>query len=148
MKNFPRFALCAILLSAPATLTLSGCGGGSNTPALPAISRTDNFTLPNGQNAVLVTRPNGSQLTGTLQILNEPTRESSELPVGLPLGTYNLVGTFQAPRGFDVLGTFPNGRDTFRLNGQLPLPGAEGSYTLSFNDIVVRGVIPAVQVQS
>ena len=143
MKKIP-LALCGLLLLAPATLTLSGCGGGSNTPSIPAISSTNNFTLPNGQNAVLVTRPNGKQLTGTLQILNEPTQQSADLPVGLPLGTYNLVGTFAAPRGFNVIGTFPNGRDTLTLSGQLPLPTAPGSYTLSFNDVVVNGVIPAV----
>lgn len=148
MNKLTGYALCALLLAAPATLTLSGCGGGSNTPAIPAISRTDNFTLPNGQNAVLVTRPRGIQLTGTLQILNEPTQQSTELPVGLPLGTYDLVGTYAAPRGFDLVGTFPNGRDTLTLSGQLPLPAAEGSYVLSYNDVVVRGVIPAVKVRS
>ena len=143
MKNFTRCALCAILLAAPATLTLTGCGGGSDKPAIPAISRTDNFTLPNGQNAVLKTRTAGRDLTGTLQILNEPTRASTELPVGLPLGTYDLVGTFEAPRGFNVLGTFPNGRDQFRLSGQLPLPNSPGSYALEINGITVRGEIPA-----
>ncbi len=131
----------------PATLTLTGCGGGSNTPALPAISRTDNLVLPNGQNAVLLTRPAGKQLTGTLQILNEPTRQSADLPVGLPLGTYDLVGSFAAPRGFDLVGTFPNGRDKLTLSGQLPLPNAVGSYTLSYNDVVVRGAIPALTVR-
>ena len=133
---------------APAIFTLSGCGGGSNTPSLPpipTISSTDNFTLPNGQKAVLVARPNGKQLTGTLQILNEPTNNTAQLPVGLPLGTYDLVGSFAAPRGFDVVGTFPNGRDTLNLSGQLPLPGAAGSYALSVNGVVVRGVIPAVK---
>ena len=148
MKKFP-LALCGLLLVAPATLTLTGCGGGgSNTPtipSLPTISRTDNFTLPNGQNAVLTTRPAGKQLTGTLQILNEPTQQSADLPVGLPLGTYDLVGSFAAPRGFDVVGTFPNGRDTLNLSGQLPLPNAAGSYTLAFNDVVVRGAIPALK---
>ena len=149
MKKFSRYALCALLLAAPATTTLAGCGGGgSNVPTIPAISRTDNFTLPNGQNAVLMTRPRGIQLTGTLQILNEPTQQSAELPVGLPLGTYDLVGSFAAPRGFDLIGTFPNGRDKLTLSGQLPLPTAEGSYTLSYNDVVVRGVIPAVKVRS
>lgn len=148
MKNFPRFAFCALLLVAPATLTFAGCGGGSDVPTIPAISRTDNFTLPNGQNAVLVTRPVGTQLTGTLQILNEPTQQSAELPVGLPLGIYNLVGSFAAPRGFNLTGVFPNGRDTLQLSGQLPLPTAEGSYTLSYNDVVVRGIIPAVKVRN
>lgn len=145
MKKLTRYALCALLLAAPATSVLSGCGGGSDKPAIPAISRTDNFTLPNGQNAVLVTRPRGTQLTGTLQILNEPTQQSAELPVGLPLGTYDLVGSFAAPRGFDLVGTFPNGRDKLTLSGQLPLPAAEGSYVLSYNDVVVRGVIPALK---
>lgn len=148
MKKLSRFALCGILLCAPATLILSGCGGGSNTPVIPTISRTDNFTLPNGQNAVLVTRPRGRELTGTLQILNEPTRDSTELPVGLPLGTYDLVGTFESPRGFNVVGTFPNGRDQLQLSGQLPLPTAEGSYTLSFNNTTVRGIISPVPINS
>lgn len=145
MKKLTRFALCAILLAAPATLTLAGCGGGSNKPAIPEISRTDRFTLSNGQNAVLVTRPSGLKLTGTLQILNEPTQQSAELPVGLPLGTYDLVGSFAAPRGFDLVGTFPNGRDKLTLSGQLPLPNVEGSYALSYNDVVVRGIIPALK---
>ena len=148
MKKFLHFALCALLLAAPATSMISGCGGGSNTPAIPAISRTDSFTLSNGQNAILKTRTAGRDLTGTLQILNEPTQSTAELPVGLPLGTYNLVGTFEAPRGFNVLGTFPNGRDQFRLSGQLPLPTAEGSYALSYNGVTARGVIPAVKVPS
>lgn len=128
---------------------MAGCGGGgSDAPAIPTVSRTDNFTLPNGQNAVLVTRPVGSQLTGTLRILNEPTRDSAELPVGLPLGTYDLVGSFEAPRGFDLVGTFPNGRDTLTLSGQLPLPAAQGSYRLAYNDVVVNGVIPALGTQN
>ncbi len=148
MKNFLRLALCGLLLFAPATLILSGCGGGSNTPAIPVVSRTDNFTLSNGQNAVLKTRTAGRDLTGTLQILNEPTRESAELPVGLPLGDYNFVGTFQAPRGFNVLGTLPNGRDQFTLSGQLPLPNSEGSYEITVNGTTVRGAIPAVGARS
>ncbi len=148
MKNFPRFALCGLLLLAPATLTLSGCGGGSDKPAIPVVSRTDNFTLSNGQNASLVTRTAGRDVTGMLQILSEPTRESAELPVGLPLGNYNFVGTFEAPRGFNVLGTFPNGRDQFQATGQLPLPNAEGSYAISVNGTTVRGAIPAVQAKS
>ena len=150
MKNFPHFALCALLLSAPAALVLSGCGGGSdrpNLPTIPAISRTDNFTLSNGQNAVLTTRPGGAGLAGTLQILNEPTRSTADLPVGLPLGTYDLVGKFAAPRGFDLVGTFPNGRDKLNLSGQLPLPNAAGSYTLSYNNVVVRGEIPAASLR-
>ena len=145
MKKLICCALCALSLAAPATI--SGCGGGSNAPAIPALSRTDNFALPNGQNAVLMTRPAGKQLAGTLQILNEPTRDSTELPVGLPLGTYDLLGSFAAPRGFDLVGTFPNGFDQLRLSGQLPLPNAQGRYTLAYHDIVLNGVIPAVPVR-
>ena len=148
MKNLTRCALYALLFWAPATLTLAGCGGGSDKPAIPAISRTDRFTLSNGQNAVLTTRPVGSQLAGTLEILNEPTQPSAELPVGLPVGIYNLVGSFLAPRGFSLIGTFPNGTDQLTLSGQLPLPNATGSYTLSFNNITASGVIPAVGARS
>lgn len=146
--------LASVLCVVPIMALVPGCGGGSNGQGLipsttpnPATTQASNMTLGNGQRAILTTTTRGTEITGTLQVLPpavNPLRATTRaLTYSFGVGTYQISGTFTAPRGFSITGT-DGGQPLFTMTGQLSTATLAGSYSLTVDGQTDTGVIPKV----
>lgn len=158
--------LSGALLAICATTLLPGCGGGSggplsngngnnnnggnNTPTVPLNQvLTAPVTFGNGQTGILrLTRGANNAVTGTLVVNAAPTpdagRTDQAFNFGITIGTYQVTGTFTAPTGFTVNGTFPAPVGNFSINGNLPTTAATGNFTIRANGQTETGVYPRI----
>ncbi len=170
MKHTSLFA-GALLTTTPLALLISGCGGGNgggflggNPTATPVVTatatgtplatattvptgaQTSNFTLGNGQRAILTTVVGANNtLSGTIQILAPAliSRSTKALTTSIKIGTFQITGTFSPPRGFQFTVT-DGGQTLFSMSGQLATATQTGSYTLNFNGQTDSGIIPTL----
>lgn len=161
MKNLSLVA-GALLAATPLTVLMSGCGGSSGgffatptpvptstpiptTTGTPSAQQTSNFTLGNGQRAVLRYTTSGTKINGTLQILASSANavKTSAITYTFAVGTYTVTGTFTPPRGFSITGTL-NGSPLFTMTGQLPTTTQTGSYSLTVDGQTESGTIPRI----
>ena len=137
-----------LMVAAPAITTLPGCSGGGSPLSLRVINNMA-LALGNGQTGQLSLTVRGTGITGTLVIPTPPPSVGHPRAIAftIPPGTYNLAGTFTAPLGFDVTGSFvDSGGHTvaFTVTGTLPTESATGTFTFTANGQSVSGTIPVL----
>ena len=137
-----------LMIAAPALTTLPGCNGGTSPLSLRVINNMA-MNLGNGQSGSLNLTVRGTGVTGTLVIPTPPPSVGRPRAIAfqLPPGTYNLAGTFTAPLGFNVTGSFLDGGGqtvAFTITGTLPTTTEPGSFTFTSNGQTVDGTIPVL----
>ncbi len=147
--------LGAFLAFTPVALLLPGCSGGTSglgsifptpTPIPVSVNQTSNFTLSNGQRAILQTVRSGNALTGTIQIFAPVTpltakREAAALTTSIKVGTFSITGTFTPERAFNI--TVRDGNTVlFTMSGLFATATQPGSYNLTFGNQTDSGSIP------
>ncbi len=123
-----------------------------SAPSVPAVTQTSNFTLENGQRAVLVASRKGTKLSGTMQILAPlalprtlaKTTSTSALTSAFKIGTFSISGVFTPERSFKI--SVKDGSETlFSMTGLFPTATDAGSYNLkTVNGQTDSGVIPRI----
>ena len=138
----------ALMVVAPAVTMLPGCGGGSGSTTNTQIFNGLPVNLGNGQSATLNLTFVGTALTGQLIVPAPLLIKNAVAPnaiAPIPPGTYNLTGTFAAPRGFTANGSYQDSNGltvNFTLTGQVPTLSREGAFTFSAAGQSVTGTIP------
>lgn len=128
---------------------LSAC-----SPTSPQSTQTPT-TAP--EQVSLQTTPLGNGQTASFRFAREDQKVSGELTIAaadasvqqfsraLKPGTYPLLGSFQPPRGFSMLGDLGAVLGSFSVSGSFPSQTEPGSATLTVNGESVTVVIPALQ---
>ena len=149
-----KLILPLALIGAIVPVALIGCGGGSGlgpaktrspqtpqTPQTPqpvALAATT-ATLDNGQRITLNPIRTGTALSGTV-VVSGPTAQT-RLQSGvqnlitrtIKVGTFTLVGTFTAPRGYNIR-ALDGATELFQMNGDFPTQTQDGTYNLRLAD--------------
>lgn len=139
----------ALIIAVPAVTTLPGCGGGNSGVRAQVVNGLQ-VNLGNGQTGTLNLTFIGTQLTGQLivpapLVLKGARVAPTAIAFTIPPGTYNLTGTFAAPRGFTAEGSYQDSDNltvNFTLTGQVPTASSEGTFTFTAKGQSVTGTIP------